>query len=62
MSYAFAGVVASVIFRAVVPMVTMQFYTSWVFVAAIFWILAFAIFVVIYTPILLKPRADGAFG
>ncbi|MDO9392981.1 MAG: NnrS family protein [Methylotenera sp.] len=62
MSYAFAGVVASVIFRAVVPMVTMQFYTSWVLVAAIFWIFAFAIFVVIYTPILLKPRADGAFG
>jgi uncharacterized protein involved in response to NO len=31
-------------------------------VAAILWILSFAIFVVIYTPILLKPRADGAFG
>jgi uncharacterized protein involved in response to NO len=61
MSFAFAGVLASVIFRAVVPMVTMQFYTSWVLVAAIFWILAFAIFVVIYTPILLKSRADGAF-
>lgn len=62
MSFAFAGVVVCVIFRVVVPMFAMQFYTSWVLVAAIFWILAFAIFVVIYTPILLMPRADGAFG
>lgn len=59
---AFAGLVVSVLFRAVVPMLTSQFYMSWMLVAAILWILSFAIFVVIYTPILLKPRADGAFG
>lgn len=59
---AFAGIVVSVLFRAVVPMFVTQLYMSWVLVAAIFWILSFAIFVVIYTPILLKPRADGAFG
>jgi uncharacterized protein involved in response to NO len=58
----FAGIVASVLFRAVVPIFVTQMYTSWVLVAAIFWIISFAIFVVIYTPILLKPRADGAFG
>ena len=59
---AFTGIVASVLFRALVPMFITQFYMSWVLVAAILWILSFAIFVVIYTPILLKPRADGAFG
>lgn len=59
---AFSGLVASVLFRAVVPMFISQFYMSWMLVAAILWILSFAIFVVIYTPILLKPRADGAFG
>jgi len=59
---AFAGLVVSVLFRAVVPMLTSQFYMNWMLVAAILWILSFAIFVVIYTPILLKPRADGAFG
>lgn len=58
----FAGVVASAVFRAFIPMITTQAYTSWVLVAAILWVLSFAIFVVIYTPILLKPRADGAFG
>jgi uncharacterized protein involved in response to NO len=58
----FAGIIASVLFRAIVPMFTNQLYMSWVLIAAIFWILSFSIFVVIYMPILLKPRADGAFG
>jgi uncharacterized protein involved in response to NO len=59
---ALSGLVVSVLFRAIVPMFTSQFYMSWVLLAAILWILSFAIFVVIYMPILLKPRADGAFG
>jgi uncharacterized protein involved in response to NO len=59
---AFAGLVISVLFRAIVPMFTSQFYMSWMLVAAILWILSFGVFVVIYTPVLLKPRSDGAFG
>jgi len=60
--FALAGLVISVLLRTILPMVTSQFYMSWVLVAAILWILNFAVFVVIFTPILLKPRADGAFG
>lgn len=59
---AFTGIFASVLFRALVPVFITQFYMSWVLVAAILWILSFAIFVVIYAPILLKSRADGVFG
>jgi uncharacterized protein involved in response to NO len=59
---AFAGLVVSVLFRVVLPMFASQFYMGWMLLAAILWIMSFAIFVVIYTPILLKPRADGAFG
>lgn len=62
MAYAFAGIAASVLFRVVMPMVTAQFYTGWVLIAAILWILSFAIFVVIYAPILWRVRLDGAFG
>ncbi|OIQ96871.1 NnrS protein [mine drainage metagenome] len=62
MGFAFAGVVASVVLRALVPMLTTQFYIGWVLTAAILWIWSFAVFVVIYAPILLKPRADGALG
>lgn len=59
---AFSSIIASVLFRVLMPMFTMQFYSSSVIVAAILWILGFTFFVVIYTPILVKPRADGAFG
>lgn len=59
---AFACLIASVIFRVLVPMITMQFYPLWILIAAICWILAFVIYVAIYLPILLKPRVDGAFG
>lgn len=62
LGFAFIGIVATVVFRVFIPMMTTQAYTSWVLVAAILWILSFAIFVVIYTPILLKPRVDGMFG
>ncbi|MDP3087542.1 MAG: NnrS family protein [Methylotenera sp.] len=59
---AFASIIASMLFRVVMPMFTMQFYSGSVLVAAILWILGFAFFVVVYTPILVKPRADGTFG
>jgi uncharacterized protein involved in response to NO len=59
---AFAAIVISVVFRALVPMFTMQYYPSWVMIAATFWIIGFATFVVIYMPILLKVRIDGAYG
>jgi uncharacterized protein involved in response to NO len=40
----------------------MQYYPSWVIIAATFWIVGFMIFVAIYTPILLQARIDGAYG
>lgn len=62
MGFAFAGIVASVLFRSLVPMLSTQHYANWVLLSAIFWILGFAVFVAVYAPILLKPRTDGAFG
>ena len=62
MGFAFAGIVASVLFRSLVPMLSTQHYAYWVLISAIFWILGFAVFVAVYAPILLKPRTDGAFG
>ena len=60
--FAFAAIVVSAVFRIFVPMLAMQHYASWVLISALFWIIGFTIFVVIYTPILLKPRIDGTFG
>lgn len=59
---AFVLMINSVLFRSIVPMFASQLYSSWVTLASILWILSFAIFIFIYTPILLKPRIDGAFG
>ncbi|OYY49832.1 MAG: short-chain dehydrogenase [Methylophilaceae bacterium 17-44-8] len=60
--WAFGMLIVSVLFRAIVPMFTTQFYQSWVLTASILWMVSFAIFASIYIPILLKPRTDGAFG
>lgn len=62
LSLAFIGVIVSVLFRSVLPIFFGQWYINWILLAAICWISSFAIFFVIYTPILLKPRVDGAFG
>ncbi len=59
---AFAAIVASAIFRIVFPMFAMQYYSGWVVTSALFWIIGFAIFLVIYAPILCKPRIDGTYG
>jgi uncharacterized protein involved in response to NO len=62
MGLAFAGIVASVVFRSLVPMLSTQHYANWVLISGVLWILSFAVFIAVYTPILLKPRTDGAFG
>lgn len=59
---AFAAIGASALFRIIVPMLAMENYTNWVVISAIFRVVGFAVFLVIYAPILYKPRVDGAFG
>ncbi len=55
----FIAVLFSLLLRVFAPMVAMQFYSSWILAAAVCWILGFAVFVWIYTPILYQPRVDG---
>ncbi|HSG92909.1 MAG TPA: NnrS family protein [Methylotenera sp.] len=62
MALAFAAIAASAVFRIVLPLFAMQHYTSWVVISAIFWIIGFALFLLIYAPILCKPRVDGTYG
>lgn len=59
---AFAALIASVVFRVFVPLVIAKPYAVWMMISGTFWIIGFAIFVLIYAPILLKPRLDGAYG
>ncbi len=58
----FAAIVASALLRVVLPLFAMQHYVSWVIISAVLWIVGFALFLVIYAPILCKPRVDGTYG
>jgi len=62
MKLVFAAIAASALFRVVLPMLAMQHYLTWLLISAALWVTGFAIFVVIYAPILYKPRVDGTFG
>lgn len=62
MKLAFLVVVLSAIFRIILPLLAIETYTSWIVISGVFWIVGFAIFVLIYAPILCKPRLDGTFG
>ena len=48
--------------RVFLPMLIPSEYILWVGVSQVFWIVAFALFFIIFLPVLLKPRIDGRFG
>lgn len=56
---AFLLLVAAFFFRVAIPMVTSAYYPVWVACAQVSWLLGFGIFVWVYSPILIKSRADG---
>ena len=50
------------VIRAVVPALVPAWYPRAIEISATFWALAFAIYLVIYTPWLLRSRLDGKDG
>ncbi len=58
----FIAVMLSLLLRVFAPIFAMQLYPSWIIASALCWIIAFAIFVWLYAPILYKPRVDGSPG
>lgn len=58
----FLAICLCMVFRALLPMFAMQYYSVWVVISGLFWIVGFTAFVTVYTPILVRPRADGMFG
>lgn len=62
MKLAFALIVLSAVFRIVLPLVVIAHYPTWIAISGMFWIMGFALFLLVYAPILCKPRVDGAYG
>jgi uncharacterized protein involved in response to NO len=48
--------------RVILPIIVFEHYTIWIGISQGLWILAFGLFVIIYTPMLIKPRIDGRYG
>ena len=53
---AFALLVAGAMVRVILPIVSVENYAIWIALSQLFWVIAFAIFVITYIPILIKPR------
>jgi uncharacterized protein involved in response to NO len=60
--YIYFLLVISALVRVFAPMIVPTLYLQIIATSIVFWILASALFVVIYTPILIKGRIDGAPG
>ncbi|MCB1777391.1 MAG: NnrS family protein [Candidatus Competibacteraceae bacterium] len=62
MTLAFAALIIGALVRVFLPLIAPTYYLSWIALSQILWIMAFAIFTILYAPILIKPRVDGQFG
>lgn len=60
--WSFAVLLLGVIVRVVFPLFSMDLYVYWIAISQVLWMLAFAIFVVVYAPMLLSARVDGRDG
>ena len=60
--WSLAAMVLAVMFRVLLPLFNMDLYIYWIGLSQALWIVAFAIFVLIYAPMLLTARIDGRDG
>jgi uncharacterized protein involved in response to NO len=60
--WSFAVLLLGVIVRVVFPLFNMDLYIYWIGISQVLWMIAFAIFVFTYAPMLLSARVDGRDG
>ncbi|MGB5644895.1 MAG: NnrS family protein [Gammaproteobacteria bacterium] len=58
----FALLVCGAVTRVLLPLLDMSHYVFWLAASQLLWIASFLVFLVVYTPMLLKPRIDGLDG
>lgn len=59
MSWAFVAINLAALLRVALPLILPGIYMQSMMTAGLAWMIAFALFVVIYAPMLLRPRVDG---
>jgi uncharacterized protein involved in response to NO len=62
MRWGFAAINGAAIVRAMALLVAPSWYLAMLVAAGALWTLAFLLFVVVYAPLLTKPRLDGKAG
>ncbi len=60
--WSFAVLLLGVIVRVVFPLFNMDLYVYWIAISQVLWMIAFAIFIFTYAPMLLSARVDGRDG
>ena len=60
--WSFAVLLLGVIVRVIFPLFNMDLYIYWIGISQALWMIAFAIFVFVYAPMLLSERVDGRDG
>lgn len=50
---------SAAVIRVIFPLFSMAHYVLWIEISMVFWILAFALFAIAYTPVLSQQRVDG---
>jgi len=58
----FILLLAGSVIRVLLPLLSPEYTSTWVFTSQLLWIIAFTEFVFIYAAMLIKPRVDGKFG
>ena len=62
MVIAFAAVNLAAVTRGLLPILQPQWFPQLVILSGVLWLVAYAIFIVVYVPVLLQPRLDGKLG
>ena len=62
MAIAFAAVNLAAVTRGLMPILSPQWFLQFVIVSGVLWVAAFAVFTIVYAPILMQPRVDGRAG
>ena len=60
--YALGLLLLGAITRVIVPLFESHHYVAWIAISQALWIGSFLLFVVIYAPVLVRPRVDAGFG
>jgi uncharacterized protein involved in response to NO len=60
--WSFLALLLGVIVRVIFPLFNMDLYIYWIGISQLLWIIAFTIFVFVYTPMFLSARVDGRDG